>query len=44
MIYMSQFDAKLTKKEKELITVILSRSEDKRDRRGTLLELSLIHI
>lgn len=35
---MSQFDAKLTKKEKELITVILSRSEDKRDRRGTILE------
>jgi hypothetical protein len=35
---MTKFDAKLTKKEKALLTVILSRTEDKRDRRGTILE------
>lgn len=35
---MSKYDANLNQKEKELISVILSRSEDRDDRRGTILE------
>lgn len=35
---MSKYDAKLNKKEKELISVILSRSEDKNDKRGAVLD------
>lgn len=31
-------DVKLTKKEKELLSVVLSRSEDKRDHRGTIID------